>query len=973
MRRKYVPWVLGRCFSRLSTYQDNMTTTFVEYLTQTVSPQFTIPLKFELVILNTTSMFKAVEGKTIDFLFVDPSTFACLEAEFQVTAMLSLKTSGISEYAGVIIARANDSRINKLEDIRGKIVGGRSKLSFGSMQTQWYELENAGVHLFDHASQVRLSFSDELTLNDVRSSAVDVGFVRSGLLESLNATEDFKIIHARNHTSANGKVFPYVHSTELYPQWVFGALKETSKDFRVEEIIVFELENITEIHPAAQRGNYDGWIPTLSYFSVHTLQDTLNLLDLEGHTYKCRRSDDVVDSISCPRGYFLKGRDDVLTACSYRNLGCPSGYNCLCSPCREADNVEIFSPTGGTCKKMQKCKTIEQKEQSFLTIRDNLKRGLPLRYILHVPTSDSSVESSGDIFPNVNFTYNIPFSIFKKGDTVIEFFFNGTQIDQSPILFRVVEKQCGENEKASEDGDCEQTKVTVYLPNWQRNMGMSLFTINCFMSVVLFIWTLFHWSSRIIRAAQPIFLALVLVGCITSSATLIPLSMDDRDYSQETMDSICQGKVWLYGIGFALSYSALFAKTFRVKQVTLGVINRKNMVVRSASQSSVWWYMGTILATIVIETLIIGTWMGVSPLVWKRSCVSSSSSSNSDFCESVGHCSSEHGVSFAALLLSVHLLLLVFVLIICYQVRNVPAEFAEHKWITAATVSSIEILVLTPPFIALTWSTKSASTLIAMFAIFFNDLGVLVMVFIPKIVLANSKFTKEDQVQEDILHKLRIDVRANDGVRRTDKTAKGKTFSTEDSKNRRATTSKYKSRLKTSIIHGVPGPQTPDGTPPTSHQIHRDGKASVPPECKARLARAKLENKSNSIPEETPVGIHRAKTDSDKTDSDKTDSAKCTSIPNKSITSASFNASSITRDIGVSTSFNKPQLNYLVSPNCNNQLQLCPTNANNGSTNPPNLNRESSVETGHGVDRASPGSPVTIGSSNSTQPLTSTV
>eukprot|EP00954_Amorphochlora_amoebiformis_P025923 1376066-Amorphochlora_amoeboformis.AAC.1 len=58
-------WRIGM----LSTYQDNMTTTFVEYLTQTVSPQygaqFTIPLKFELVILNTTSMFKAVEGKTV--------------------------------------------------------------------------------------------------------------------------------------------------------------------------------------------------------------------------------------------------------------------------------------------------------------------------------------------------------------------------------------------------------------------------------------------------------------------------------------------------------------------------------------------------------------------------------------------------------------------------------------------------------------------------------------------------------------------------------------------------------------------------------------------------------------------------------------------------------------------------------------------------------------------------------------------
>jgi hypothetical protein len=56
--------------------------TFEDYLTDTVGRELNPRARFEIVLLSLTSVFDAVNESSIDFLFVNPSLFSCLEIEY---------------------------------------------------------------------------------------------------------------------------------------------------------------------------------------------------------------------------------------------------------------------------------------------------------------------------------------------------------------------------------------------------------------------------------------------------------------------------------------------------------------------------------------------------------------------------------------------------------------------------------------------------------------------------------------------------------------------------------------------------------------------------------------------------------------------------------------------------------------------------------------------------------------------------
>ena len=56
--------------------------TFEDYLSETVGRALTPQAQFELVLFSLESIFDAVKESRIDFLFVNPSLFSCLEIEY---------------------------------------------------------------------------------------------------------------------------------------------------------------------------------------------------------------------------------------------------------------------------------------------------------------------------------------------------------------------------------------------------------------------------------------------------------------------------------------------------------------------------------------------------------------------------------------------------------------------------------------------------------------------------------------------------------------------------------------------------------------------------------------------------------------------------------------------------------------------------------------------------------------------------
>lgn len=107
-----------------------------------------------------------------------------------------------------------------------------------------------------------------------------------------------------------------------------------------------------------------------------------------------------------------------------------------------------------------------------------------------------------------------------------------------------------------------------HLPGWARILGSVLVCISWTMAGCAVAWAVIFRDTSVVAYAQPLFLVLIAVGCMVSTAAILTLMVDDgHEVVYDVLPSAvsCQMDVWLYGLGFALTFSALFAKVWRVK------------------------------------------------------------------------------------------------------------------------------------------------------------------------------------------------------------------------------------------------------------------------------------------------------------------------------------------------------------------------------------------------------------------------
>uniref|UniRef100_A0A7S2TWA0 G-protein coupled receptors family 3 profile domain-containing protein n=1 Tax=Lotharella oceanica TaxID=641309 RepID=A0A7S2TWA0_9EUKA len=244
---------------------------------------------------------------------------------------------------------------------------------------------------------------------------------------------------------------------------------------------------------------------------------------------------------------------------------------------------------------------------------------------------------------------------------------------------------------------------------------------------------------------------------MVSSIAIVLVVFDDKNHSTSLLDATCQASPWIYCMGFAISHSALYAKINRAKALTLDKMDAKKSRHVKVQASS---YLKWVFLEAAIEAVICTVWTTTDPLQWERKCASS----DTDFCTSYGTCSSSDAIYYVATILSLHVLLLLHMLYVCYLSKSIPDEFSEHKWIIAICVSSIEFHIVAPLLIAVTWEDPTTSTLITVVALFAVDFGLLTMVFVPKILMRHRRITEDDETRETILFGLRKQARKDNRV-----------------------------------------------------------------------------------------------------------------------------------------------------------------------------------------------------------------
>mmetsp|Transcript_2625 Transcript_2625/g.5009 ORF Transcript_2625/g.5009 Transcript_2625/m.5009 type:complete len:197 (+) Transcript_2625:364-954(+) len=157
---KYKIGVLAHRGESVAYFQFNKT--FSDYLTYTAGQRFDPPLEFEMVPLDYVKMFSDTEDAVVDFLFVNPSAFSCLESEYGLRSLVSMinrrvvngRVYDLEKFGGVIMTKANREDIQTMQDLKGKIIAASSISGLGSGQMQFRRMIEAGMDFMNDPKQL---------------------------------------------------------------------------------------------------------------------------------------------------------------------------------------------------------------------------------------------------------------------------------------------------------------------------------------------------------------------------------------------------------------------------------------------------------------------------------------------------------------------------------------------------------------------------------------------------------------------------------------------------------------------------------------------------------------------------------------------------------------------------------------------------------------------------------------------------
>jgi len=241
--------------------------------------------------LDHAEMNDAIAAGRIDLVFTNPAHYIQLRHGNRLSgAMATLQTLGngaiTSQLGGVIITRS-DSRIHSLQDIRGARIAspGAGATYLGGYQTQAYELLLAGIELPDDA-QLIFAASHDQVVNRVLEGSADVGFIRTGMLESLLREGRLQPGQLRVINRQKIDNYPFITSTRLYPEWAFAALPKVPEEIvkRVNRALLL----ISPDMAVAQAIGIHGFTIPGDYQNVDQLTRALRLPPYETPDFRIR-------------------------------------------------------------------------------------------------------------------------------------------------------------------------------------------------------------------------------------------------------------------------------------------------------------------------------------------------------------------------------------------------------------------------------------------------------------------------------------------------------------------------------------------------------------------------------------------------------------------------------------------------------------------------------------------------------------
>jgi len=226
------------------------------------------------------SLSAAIERNEIDIVLTNPGDYALLRHRNGVSAPLATLVlqdgpNALSAFGGVIFTRADAAGIQSLADVPGKRIAATQAGSFGGYQTQVYEMLESGLEMPKSDQLVLVGMPQDGVVRAVQEGRADVGFVRTGVLESMAAEGKLDLQSLRIVNRQSLASFPYAASTRLYPEWPVAVMPQVSED--IARRLAVALLSLPAQGSGARGAGIHGFTVPADYTGVEELQRRLRI------------------------------------------------------------------------------------------------------------------------------------------------------------------------------------------------------------------------------------------------------------------------------------------------------------------------------------------------------------------------------------------------------------------------------------------------------------------------------------------------------------------------------------------------------------------------------------------------------------------------------------------------------------------------------------------------------------------------
>ncbi len=236
--------------------------------------------QFKFVPVTLASAPRQIETRKIDFLVTNPGHYVELQGKYGLSTLATRERrtentgSGVLEFGTAMITR-KDSNIRSLADIKNKTIAAVNPDAFGGFQMAWREFIRQDIDPFKDLKPIQfMGFPQDAIIAAVENGLVEVGIVRSGLLELLAKEGKLDIASFHVIQSNNQIDYPHMVSSRLYPEWPFASLSATNKQLR-ENVLVALLATQNPL-VSRQFKLKDLWSTPLAYGAVRNLVNAYN-------------------------------------------------------------------------------------------------------------------------------------------------------------------------------------------------------------------------------------------------------------------------------------------------------------------------------------------------------------------------------------------------------------------------------------------------------------------------------------------------------------------------------------------------------------------------------------------------------------------------------------------------------------------------------------------------------------------------